>query len=278
MNHASTAATGPRLSRREALLAAIASGSLGCQSRTRARLQAASDRGAEPGAAAGAGPWGGLEVANTGSMRADETGGIAVVLLHGWGAAADDLLPLAHALAQPRTRFFLPGAPLPEVGGGRAWWHLDASDRPAFSGDGPPAPGHKPHRHVIAARAAVQAVLRTIKERHAPDRLVLGGFSQGAMLSLDVAGHATPAVDQVVALSGVLLAESLAALQALGQKKPPAVFISHGRQDPVLAFRGGERAKELLEKNGFPVTWRPFDGGHEIPAAIVKELRSFISP
>ena len=74
--------------------------------------------------------WGGLDVARVSDMREDERGGSAVVVLHGWGAPGDDLVPLAEALQRPGVRFFVPAAPLPEMGGGRAWWHLDPYARP----------------------------------------------------------------------------------------------------------------------------------------------------
>src|SRR6185295_9267806 len=111
--------------------------------------------------------------------------------------------------------------------------------------------------------------------RYRPDALRLAGFSQGAMLSLDVALAAAPPVDRVAALSGVLLADSLPALKT-AQPRKPLVYVSHGREDPMLAFRGGERAKEILERHGFQVTFHPFEGGHEIPPEIVDELRGFL--
>ncbi len=102
---------------------------------------------------------------------------------------------------------------------------------------------------------------------------MLGGFSQGAMLSLDVALAADPPVDRVIAMSGLLLADSLAGLEAERASRP-AIFVSHGRADPVLPFSEGERAKNLLAKRGFDVTFRPFDGGHQIPAPIVEAVSS----
>jgi phospholipase/carboxylesterase len=254
-----------RLSRRRALLAA-ATGGLACPPRP--RLQAAASKTAPD-------DWGGLEMASTGRMRQDETGGAAVVLLHGWGAPGDDLVALAHALDRPRTRFFLPAGPLPEMGGGRAWWHLDPNDRPAHAWDAQEAAGHQPHHQVLAARTALQTVLRTIKARHRPDTLMLGGFSQGAMLALDVALAAAPPVDRVAALSGVMLADSLPALKAPRATRPP-VFVSHGRQDPVLPYQGGEKAKDLLERHGYQVTFHPFEGGHGIPEEVVEALRAFL--
>jgi phospholipase/carboxylesterase len=219
--------------------------------------------------------WGGLDVAKVGRMRDDERGGTAIVLLHGWGAGGRDLVPLAEELARGRSRFFVPAAPLVE-GTGRAWWHLDA-DRPAHAVDGVMPEGYQPRRQVGAARRAVQTILRTIRSRYAPDSLVLGGFSQGAMLSLDVALAADPPVDRVAALSGSLLADSLEGLRAPRAQRPP-IFMSHGRMDGLLPFQGSERAKRTLEQRGFAVAWHPFDGGHEIPADVVEHLKTFVFP
>jgi phospholipase/carboxylesterase len=258
----------PAFSRRRALLAAMASAPLACRQRPRPAVHAAAPAGEGD-------PWGGLNMARAGRMRDDERGGTAVVLLHGWGAPGDDLLPLAHELEAPRTRFFVPAAPLPEVGGGRAWWHLNEDDRPAHAWDETVPAGYQPHRHVTAARVAVQTILRTITARFAPEVLAIAGFSQGAMLSLDVALAADPPVDKVAALSGVLIADSVPALLAPRTRRP-VVFASHGKHDPVLDFRAGEAAKDLLVKHGYAVTWRAFNGGHEIPRAIVEELRGFL--
>jgi phospholipase/carboxylesterase len=141
--------------------------------------------------------------------------------------------------------------------------------------DDQPPVSRQPHHAVLEARTAVQALIRDIRKRHRPDRLVLGGFSQGAMLSIDVALAGEPAVDRVAVLSGVLLQDSVAGLRSPRDPKP-AVFVSHGRQDAMLPFEGGERLKDLLARHAFPVTWRPFDGGHEIPSAIVRDLAAFI--
>jgi phospholipase/carboxylesterase len=221
--------------------------------------------------------WGGLDVVRVTDMGEDERGGTAVVVLHGWGAPGDDLVPLAQALARPGVRFFVPAAPLPEMGGGRAWWHLDPNVRPPHASTDRPAPGFQPTPAVVAARAAVQGLIATVVDRHAPATVALVGFSQGAMLSIDVALSGAPGVDLVVAMSGVLLIDSVTGLTGPHPSKP-RFLLSHGRRDPVVAFSGGERARDLLEKHGFSVTWRPFDGGHEIPPPVLAEVDRFLFP
>ena len=260
----------PRLSRRDALLA-LAGGTLGCRSGGRASAQAA------PSAGVRREPWGGLEIAHVTEMRESERGGIALVLLHGYGAPGNDLVPLAKSLLQQGTRCILPAAPLSLGDGGRAWWHIEASDRPRYVIDepGPALLSTLPNLELEMARSAVTGVLRTTRERYAPKALFLAGFSQGAMLSIDLTLAGSEPLDRVAVLSGALLVDSAAHLPAQRGARP-AVFISHGRQDRRLPFAGGERMKLELEGHGFAVTWRPFDGGHAISKSTVSELTKFL--
>lgn len=216
-----------------------------------------------------------LNVVRISGMGEDERGGTAVVVLHGWGAEGTDLVPLAEALKRPGVRFFVPAAPLAEIGGGRAWWHLDLETRPPHTTTDEQPPGFLPTPAVIEARAAVQALITTVVDRYAPATVALVGFSQGAMLSIDVALAGAPGVDRVVAMSGVLLVDSVPGLAAPHPAKP-RFLLSHGRYDAVVPFTSGSHAKDLLEKYGFPVTWRPFEGGHEIPEPVLADVDRFL--
>ncbi|WP_157641024.1 alpha/beta hydrolase [Longispora albida] len=217
-----------------------------------------------------------LQVAYMTGMAEDERGGVAVVLLQGWGAPADDLVPLGKALVRPGLRAFVPGAPLPELGGGRAWWHLNDDDRPAWSWEGKAPDGYTPHRLVSAARLEVQTLLAAIREQYAPELVVLGGFSQGAMLALDVALRPGSGVDRVAALSGVLIADTALALDETPQAEDerPALLVTHGEWDQALPFSAGEQAKDVLAGRGYQVDWLPFEGGHEIPGQVLEALRA----
>jgi phospholipase/carboxylesterase len=255
------------VSRRKVLLAGLGVAPLACR-RSDPKVAMSADAGATQS-------WGGLKVVRVSGMRDDERGGDAVIVLHGWGAPADDLVPIAESLQRPGVRFFVPAAPLPEVGGGRAWWHLDPDARPPHASSDQLAPNFRPNPAVIAARAAVQGLIATVVALHAPTSLVLVGFSQGAMLSMDVALAGTSGVARVVAMSGVLLMDSVSSLTAPRPTRP-RFLLSHGRQDPVVPFASGTRAKDLLEKHGFSVTWRPFEGGHEITAPLLADVERFL--
>lgn len=210
-------------------------------------------------------------------MRDDEQGGSLVVLLHGWGARGDDLLSLAQALERPRARFVLPAAPLREGPSGRAWWHRD-DQGPARVTSGEVPEGYVPSRQLRTVREGVQELIRGLAQRHAPGSIALVGFSQGAMLALDVAlasSPTMPAIQRVAALSGALLVDSLPALMAPHAARP-AALIAHGRNDAVVPFRSGLLARDLLSSHGVSVDFQAFDGGHTIPPAVVAALGRFL--
>src|ERR1700722_10777977 len=141
---------------------------------------------------------GGLDVRITGGTDKEGGGdGPVVVLLHGFGAPGDDLVPLWRALSTPAgTRFVFPEAPLDlgaagYPGGARAWWLVDLETRIRRRALGEPWDEADVPGGLEAARTPVMKMLDEIDAELRPPagKLVLGGFSQGAMLSLDVALH-----------------------------------------------------------------------------------------
>jgi phospholipase/carboxylesterase len=260
-----------RCTRRAALIG-LGAAAMACRSGSAGTSQA----GVNASAATERDSWGGLAITQVTNQREDERGGIVLVLLHGYGASGDDLASLARTLLRPGLRCILPAAPL-SAGDGRAWWQIEARDRPRYVVDQPaPAqPSTLPNPELEAARSGVSGVLRTARARYAPSALFLGGFSQGAMLSLDLLLAGSDELDRVAVLSGALLVDSAAHFDAKRAEHPP-VFVSHGLRDQRLPFAGGERIKTELEAHGFPVTFRSFDGGHAIPREIVSELGRFL--
>ena len=177
---------------------------------------------------------------------------------------------LARSLARPRTRFVVPAGLLTLGNGGRAWWQL--AQRPAYAAAQEMLVDQDA---LLLARRAVQGVLSTVRERYAPEALFVAGFSQGAMLSLDVAAQPSAGVDRVAVLSGALPQPTSRVLTK--HATMPRVFVSHGRQDRILPFAGAEHLVRRLETSGYAVTFRPFEGGHEIPLEIRDALRDFFA-
>ena len=101
--------------------------------------------------------------------------------------------------------------------------------------------------------------------------IVLGGFSQGAMLSCDVALRSARPLAGLVLMSGTLLAED-EWRRGMAARAGLKVLMSHGDRDPLLPIAGAERLRDLFTTAGLDVTWRPFHGQHEIPGQVLDEL------
>src|SRR5262249_16711151 len=213
---------------------------------------------------------------------------LAIVLCHGFGAPGDDLVPLGAELLrqQPQlapVRLVFPEAPLqlpPELfGNGRAWWPLDVErlierqDRGRGLGE---LQEEVPEGLTKARRSVVALVDELARQSMLPiSRIVVGGFSQGAMVSLDVALHLEDRPSGVILLSGTLVARSEWERRARKRADLP-VFQSHGRQDPLLPFLAAEALRHLLVRPGLEVEFLPFDGGHTIPAGVLDRTAQFL--
>jgi len=207
--------------------------------------------------------------------------GPVVVFLHGFGAPADDLIPLAGALPVPRgTRFAFPGAPLAMPGawgGGRAWWMIDVGRFERASGDGIAALADDVPAGLAEAHAHVAAMLDALVELLGVsyDKIALGGFSQGAMLSCDVALRSGKPFAGIALMSGVMLCRP-EWLRLLPERRGLRVFQSHGTRDPLLPFSLACELRDAMAAAGLDVDWLDFPGGHEIQPAVLAGVSAFL--
>jgi phospholipase/carboxylesterase len=159
----------------------------------------------------------------------------------------------------------------------RAWWHIDMLAMQNAIERGQLRDLSAEPDGLTEAREKMVALLEELAVTHAPTKLVLGGFSQGSMLALDVALRTTlPKCDALVVLSGTLLAEDVwvPRMQALAGRP---IFQSHGSSDPILPFALAERLRQELSSAGAQVTFVPFRGAHEIPSSVLDRLSVFLS-
>ncbi|WP_338870161.1 phospholipase [Myxococcus stipitatus] len=211
---------------------------------------------------------------------------LAVVLCHGFGAPAGDLVPLAGelvalqaSLAQ-RVRFIFPGAPMSLAERGmpnaRAWFPIPDAillgqmrDWPQFAKEVPPG--------MPAARRAVTSVVAAVSAatKLPYSKIVLGGFSQGGMVTTDVALRLEECPAGLCILSGTLLAEPEWRQKAKARQGLP-VFQAHGRYDPLLPIATGEHLRDMLVQEGLTVDFFPFDGPHTIDEEALERMAAFL--
>jgi phospholipase/carboxylesterase len=219
-----------------------------------------------------------------------------LVMLHGWGANAEDVLGLADYMNLPNWYLVFPNAPLPHPYNpvGRMWYDLplDATgmpDRAAFQ-----ASAMNQRADLLASRTQLVAFLHSLANTTGVplERTVLGGFSQGGAMTLDV-GPQLPLAG-LISLSGYLHAPVSSApvssapvssasvsskldSTASSPSLPPILMV-HGRQDVVVPLTAAQDARDRLRTAGAQVDYHEFTMGHEIQLPALQAIQHFVRP
>ena len=191
----------------------------------------------------------------------------ALVLMHGRGADENDLFPLLDLL-DPERRLFgaTPRGPLSLPPGGAHWYavrRIGYPDADTF---------HPTYERLTGWLDALLA------EHGIPaDRTVLGGFSQGTVMSYALGlGAERPRPAGIMALSGFIPKVEGFELDLENAKDLP-VAIGHGTQDPVIGVEFAHEARDLLTGAGADVTYRESRMGHGIDPGFARELPEWLS-
>ncbi len=190
-----------------------------------------------------------------------------LVLLHGWGANAQDVAGLIEAINMISIPFrgLLPDAPFdhPMVPGGKQWYGFP----PNYDFRSP---------HNFAAQADLLQSSQQLKawmeslpgKTGIPlERTIMGGFSQGGAMTLEV-GPQIPLAAMLI-LSGY----SHAPIGPFISPRP--VLVIHGRQDPVVPVEKALDTKHQLAQQGIAVTYQEFDMGHEVSLDALRVASQF---
>lgn len=184
-----------------------------------------------------------------------------LVLFHGRGADEHDLFPLLDVL-DPERRLLgvTPRGPLSLPPGGAHWYALYRL-------------GYPDPATFLATYAQVTQWLDGLG--YPPERTVLGGFSQGAMMTHAVglgAGRPRPAA--LIALSG-FVPEVPGWELDLSPPLPP-IAIGHGTYDDVIGVEWGRRARDQLEAAGADVLYREYPLPHAVDPTFLRELAPWL--
>jgi phospholipase/carboxylesterase len=181
-----------------------------------------------------------------------------LVLLHGWGADADDLLDLGSELLgsdAAAVSVVALRAPLPHPGGtGRQWYDLGRPNWPELP----------------AAREDLLGRLGELAETVPLERTVLLGFSQGAAMAIDVAVGAALPLAGLIGCSGYPHPGWVAPTPTM------PILLTHGTADSVVPFGACEALEQSLKASGGRVETLAFPGGHGIDPGLFPAMRKFL--
>jgi phospholipase/carboxylesterase len=222
------------------------------------------------------------------AIPGDESPRLLVMLNHGFGAPGDDLVDFAPMLMESSEqiaegcRFVFPAAPI-DLGpmgmpGGRAWWPINMARLAEINQTQNfeqltelEPPGMREAGLLLSS--AIQESLADAQLDES--RLILGGFSQGAMVSTHVTLTETLSPSLLALFSGTLLNRK--EWKRLAETHPGCpVLQSHGLEDPLLPFVPAVQLAELLSASGFDVEFIEFHGSHTIPARVLQQLQARI--
>ena len=188
-----------------------------------------------------------------------------IVVLHGWGANAQDVAFLCSMLELPDIQFMVPDAPFPHPYGigGKMWY--DLSDNLTFGGD------ISTQTDLVTSRNLLTDWLSSLEVNTGVplSRTILGGFSQGGAMTLDVGLHLPLA--GLMVLSGYLHG----AVSPQESAYPPMLMV-HGRQDAVVPVSAARSARDRLSDLNATIAYEEFDMGHEISPLVLNQMQQFI--
>ena len=199
----------------------------------------------------------------------------AIIWLHGLGADGNDFVPIIDQLQLPShmaIRFIFPHAPV----------------RPITINQGYPMPGW----YDISSMSIVEqedeagiressAILRQLCEEQESrgiesGRIIVAGFSQGGAIALHCGCRYPRQLAGIMALSTYLALPDQLGDEISDVAAEIPVFMAHGRQDDVVAYRYGKQSMEQLESSSIDVQWHEYDMGHAVCMEEIQHIRQWL--
>ena len=191
-----------------------------------------------------------------------------IVLLHGFGSHMGDLASLASNIDRHHYLYVCPNAPISiDIGLGQvgyAW-----AD---FVG------GTKEERNIQTSEAetSLVTVLEEVRADYRVSSVLVGGFSQGGMVTFDfVLPRANEFIGAFALSSRLEWPDSL--VQRLSDSRELPIFMSHGTADTVIPVIEARTSCQVLESWGYTPVYKEYSMGHEINVDLIEDLRLWIS-
>lgn len=189
----------------------------------------------------------------TGAPLTEATG--AVILLHGRGGSAEDILNLGRAMYQPKLAYLAPSA-------ANSSWYPNT-----FL-----SPREKNEPWLSSALKKVEATIKLANDAGIPtDRIILGGFSQGACLTSEFAATHPARYAGLLVFTGGLIGPPEMELDYSGDLQGTPAFLGSGDTDPHIPWTRVQQTVDVLTAMKADVTLRCYPGRPH--TVIVEEIQ-----
>jgi len=199
--------------------------------------------------------------------NADSQNQPLVIFLHGYGSNEQDLFGIKDDLPAPYT-YLSVRAPITMEEGSYQWFRKKGEG--AYNGETDDLK--------TSGQVLLDFIAQAAKKYHTePDKVVLVGFSQGAIMSYEVALRHPEALGGIAALSGRILPVLKSALKPDEKRQSLAIFIGHGKEDNRLPYKDGTDANSLLQSISLTPEFHGYEGlGHSISAAEIEDMNAWL--
>lgn len=200
----------------------------------------------------------------------------AIILFHGYGANMQDLYGLSQYMGPDYDWYFPNGIQtLDHLGmyGGRAWFHIDMVELQKMMMSGQFRNfADKQSVEFNQAQEEIIEYVTNIANKY--DEIIIGGFSQGAMLSSHIFTKCNPS--GLILFSATLMDKASLMTKLDNLERPLKFFQSHGKEDAVLEYAQAMDLFELFKLYKMSGEFISFSGGHEIPMEVIRKADDYL--
>jgi len=186
-----------------------------------------------------------------------------VFILHGLGANAEDLFPLIEIMHLPPCRYILPDALMLAGEHGYSWYDLPTNSRTDVENS----------RDYL-----FKLIKRFSTEGEKPGKarpLIMMGFSQGGVMSLEAGLNYPGRVEAIVSMSGYIWDPAKTFGHAVAPHHTP-ILMTHGTEDGIVPEDLTQKTFTALKKAGYHPVLKEYPTGHHISADTINDVAQFL--